>query len=324
MKQHSFYSHFADHILHFIEYKNNLGYPYEDSIRVLWNFDTFCCENYPEKSELDQEIGMKWLEKKDTEAASAHRNRIMVIREFARYLWSIGETAYLIPISLTKKSARYVPHIFTQHELAEFFRAADHFEPHEKSPARHLVVPVFYRLLYCCGLRPSEGRLLLTKNVDLEHGVLKIVESKGHKDRLVPMADDLTRLMRNYHEKVSAIFPDSPYFFPRYDGNGPYTKLWTEEMFWKCFEMAGVTEFEGAKPRVYDFRHTFATNCLYRWIREGKDADTMLPYLSAYMGHAMPNDTAYYIHLVPNVFDQIEKIDISSYEALLPEVPYED
>ena len=25
MKQHSFYSHFADHILRFIEYKNNLG-----------------------------------------------------------------------------------------------------------------------------------------------------------------------------------------------------------------------------------------------------------------------------------------------------------
>ena len=32
MKLHSFYSHFADHILRFIEYKNNLGYPYEDSI----------------------------------------------------------------------------------------------------------------------------------------------------------------------------------------------------------------------------------------------------------------------------------------------------
>ena len=39
MKLHSFYSHFADHILRFIEYKNNLGYPYEDSIRILWNFD---------------------------------------------------------------------------------------------------------------------------------------------------------------------------------------------------------------------------------------------------------------------------------------------
>ena len=33
---------------------------------------------------------------------------------------------------------------------------------------------------------------------------------------------------------------------------------------------------------------------------------------------------AYYIHLVPNVFDQIEKLNISSYEALLPEVPCED
>ena len=44
----------------------------------------------------------------------------------------------------------------------------------------------------------------------------------------------------------------------------------------------------------------------------GEEGYGMLPYLSAYMGHVMPNDTAYYIHLVPNVFDQIEKIDISS------------
>ena len=26
--------------------------------------------------------------------------------------------------------------------------------------------------------------------------------------------------------------------------------------------MAGITAFEGPKPRVYDFRHTFATECI--------------------------------------------------------------
>ena len=29
--------------------------------------------------------------------------------------------------------------------------------------------------------------------------------------------------------------------------------------------IAGITAFEGPKPRVYDFRHTFATECICRW-----------------------------------------------------------
>ena len=324
MKQYCFCSHFADRILCFINFKNSLGYPYEESTRILWNFDRFCCKEFPEKTELDREIGMMWLEKKDTENSSAHRNRVMVIREFSRFLWSIGEKSYLIPISLTQKSPRYVPHIFTQGEISAFFYAADRFTPHEKSPARHLIVPVFFRLLYCCGLRPSEARLLLTENIDFEQGILKIVESKGHKDRLVPVSEDINRLLLKYHKKIKDIFPDTPYFFPRYDGNGAYTKHWAEEMFHRCFDMAGIPKSEGIKPRVYDFRHTFATNCIQRWVREGKDTDNLLPFLSAYMGHVQLNDTAYYIHLIPDVFRKTEKIDMSSYEALLPEVPYED
>ena len=82
------------------------------------------------------------------------------------------------------------------------------------------------------------------------------------------------------------------------DGEGPYTKRWTEEMFWRCFSMAGITAFEGPKPRVYDFRHTFATECICRWMREGRDIDAMLPFLSAYMGHARYEDTLYYVHIL--------------------------
>lgn len=58
--------------------------------------------------------------------------------------------------------------------------------------------------------------------------------------------------------------------------------------------MAGITAFEGPKPRVYDFRHTFATECICRWMREGRDIDAMLPFLSAYMGHARYEDTLFH------------------------------
>ena len=44
-----------------------------------------------------------------------------------------------------------------------------------------LVMPVIFRLIYTCGLRPQEGRLIKRKDINLEEGVLFIPESKRHK-----------------------------------------------------------------------------------------------------------------------------------------------
>ena len=324
MMRYSLKSNFGEQIQTFVEYKNSLGFPYDDSSRILWKFDNFCIEKFPKKNVLDRELALAWLEKRDTESAAGHRNRIMVIREFAKYLQAVGIEAYMIPISMTSKGPRYIPHIFSETEIKAFFYSADHFSPHEKAPARHLVIPVFFRLLYCCGLRPAEARLLKRENVDLVRGVVYIVESKGHKDRIVPVADDLLLVMKNYSAIISEIYPDNDYFFPRYDGNGPYTKHWTEEMFWRCFSMAGITDFEGPKPRVYDFRHTFATECICRWMREGRDIDASLPFLSAYMGHARFEDTLYYVHMIPDFYGRVGTIDRTAWEKLLPEVHDED
>ena len=67
--------------------------------------------------------------------------------------------------------------------------------------------------------------------------------------------------------------------------------------------------------RFHDLRHTFATHRLYHWMRDGKDLNAMLPYLSAYMGHAY----YYYIHLVPGLLEEMSGFAFSSSEALLPE-----
>lgn len=314
MTRPSLKSRFGEQIRAFVGYKNSLGFPYDESIRILGRFDDFCVERFPEKDCLDRELALAWLEKRDTENTAGHRNRIMVIREFAKYLRAVGTEAYMIPISMTSKGPRYVPHIFNEAEIKAFFHGADSFRPHEKAPARHLVIPVFYRLLYCCGLRPAEARLLKKENVDLVRGAVYVVESKGHKDRVVAVADDLLQIMRSYSTLISEIYPDSDYFFPRYDGEGPYTKRWTEEMFWRCFSMAGITAFEGPKPRVYDFRHTFATECICRWMREGRDIDAMLPFLSAYMGHARYEDTLYYVHMVPDFYERVGTVDRTAWE----------
>ena len=111
MTRPSLKSRFGEQIRAFVGYKNSLGFPYDESIRILGRFDDFCVERFPEKDCLDRELALAWLEKRDTENTAGHRNRIMVIREFAKYLRAVGTEAYMIPISMTSKGPRYVPHM---------------------------------------------------------------------------------------------------------------------------------------------------------------------------------------------------------------------
>ena len=125
MTRPSLKSRFGEQIRAFVGYKNSLGFPYNESIRILGRFDDFCVERFPEKDCLDCELALAWLEKRDTENTAGHRNRIMVIREFAKYLRAVGTEAYMIPISMTSKGPRYVPHIFNEAEIKVFFHGAD-------------------------------------------------------------------------------------------------------------------------------------------------------------------------------------------------------
>ena len=175
------------------------------------------------------------------------------------------------------------------------------------------------KLMYCCGLRPVEARRLRVGDVDLDKGRLDIIESKQHRSRIVMMADDVVEMLSDCNVVISAVMPEREPFFPNSEG-GFYGKRGLEKTFRQTLVKAGVTGTGRRSPRLYDFRHTFATHRLYHWMREGRDLRTMLPYLSTYMGHAQLSDTYYYIHLVPGLMEEMSGVAFSSAEALLPEV----
>lgn len=81
------------------------------------------------------------------------------------------------------------------------------------------------------------------------------------------------------------------------------------KFLWK----AGISHGgRGKGPRVHDFRHTMAVHCLRRWVMEGKNLQSYLPVLQAYLGHVSLSDTAYYLHLTadlfPNITEQVENV----------------
>ena len=317
-----FESRFALRIVDFIMQKRALGFLYADGEKFLYRFDQYCAERFPDEDRLTKDICLSWAVMRDTEASSSFRNRIGPIREFAKYLNAIGEQAYIITHNYGKKRVRLTPYIYSEDEIASIWDELDCIEPSESCLVRHLVIPAYMRLLYCCGLRPCEAFKLMASEVDLNSGKIYIRESKGHKDRMVMLADDVREYYRDYNERMAQIVYGRDFFFSTVD-NMPYSLDAIRRYFNYVKEKLRIQKMGSASPRLYDFRHTFATHRLYHWLREGKDLSVMLPYLSAYMGHAKLSATYYYIHLVPGQLEAMSGLDFSRYNELLPEVEHQ-
>lgn len=80
---------------------------------------------------------------------------------------SMGMNCYIISKNYYPTEEQYVPHIYTEEELRAFFHETDKCHYVSECPYRHLIMPVFYRMIYSCGLRSSEARLLKVEDVDL-------------------------------------------------------------------------------------------------------------------------------------------------------------
>ena len=311
----------APYISGLVATKRAAGYVYETAEFYLHSFDCYCSVHARQQS-LSKELVRGWAKAKDGEDSGTHRTRISPVRELGKYMQSLGVSdAFVLPTALTGKANRYVPHFFTKQEVRAFFKACDNLKPHGAIHARHLVLPVFFRLLYCCGLRTCEARTLRVEDVDLQSGCLDITGSKGWRSRRVPISEELLKLFRTYDARVSEIYPGRVYFFPR-TRSECYECSGVGLVFRRIWKAAGLGQGCGNRPRAYDFRHHFALSNLNRWIAGGVDVNSMLPYLSRYMGHASTESTDYYLHLVPEFFHTFTE-KVSATENVLPEVDYD-
>lgn len=59
-----------------------------------------------------------------------------------------------------------------------------------------------FRILFNCGLRTSELLKLRMRDVDLEENVFIILDTKFHKNRLVPFSTTVAEALKEYLEKI--------------------------------------------------------------------------------------------------------------------------
>jgi integrase len=320
-----FQSGLAPHIKGFLEEKYLLGFKYTRNAYEMQSLDRFCrdrtcCDN------LSKDIALAWVRRTPNQKAVSVNHKISAINEFAKYMNRQGLSAYVIPHNIAPKNAHdYTPYIFTHDDIAKILKGAGEIEPHAVSKARHLIMPVIFRLLYCCGLRVSEAVNLRHEDVDWKTGIIHLKHTKEFCDRLVPLNEQLYDLLIQYCDSLQKLGIKSDYLFPSYDG-GHYHIFTIRDNFRELMWKAGIPYGgRGKGPRLHDLRHTFAVHSFERFLSEKKDPLEFLPILSVYMGHKNLSNTGRYIHLTPESFSQITAAFSEKFGHLFPkwEADYE-
>lgn len=315
-----FKSGLAPAIRAMIDYKVSLGYEESTYLTRSHSLDRYCMEHFPAETALTREIVTGWLERKPEESIGYFHSRAGYARGLGKYLASIGIPAFILPEKFTSGRSCFLPYIFTDSELTSLFHVIDIQKGKEGSLQPFLLSTVF-RLIYTCGLRPNEGRMLKRESVNLATGEILITETKRRKERIVVMSDDMMELAASYSRLRDAAYPDSPYFFPDRNGN-PYSAQWMQNKFRAFFAAANPGTDLDMIPavRIYDLRHRFASAALNRWLDCGENLFNRLPYLREYMGHKELSATVYYIHLLPENLVKSAGIDWNSLRQMMPEV----
>jgi integrase/recombinase XerD len=153
------------------------------------------------------------------------------------------------------------------------------------------------------GMRVGEAIALDNADVDLDGGGLAIRQAKFGKHRDLPLHPSTVAVLRDYTEARDRLctWPRGASFFVTAHGtrlNYPGVRL----TFADLLTRAGIrAPAETAAPTIHGLRHSFAVATLRDWYRAGVDVSVKLPTLSAYLGHAHPASTYWYLSAAPDL-----------------------
>jgi integrase len=325
MKQHDtfdFPDTYRDIAMEYVNYKHSLGFKYsyceQSKVNTMLAF-IYSNSKSDQLLALSPELVNAYASRRGNESVRSLHIRQSHIRQFALFLNLRGIFAYVYPKELVKTNEDFVPYIFTKDEINRIIQEADTIGPNKnKFVNTPHIYPAVIRVLYGCGLRISEALDLKYEHVDLDNGILIIMNGKNNVSRLVPMSESLRRYLTIYDSKVERI--GNPYFFPALH-NERYSPTTILHKFRKLEKKIGISQLcNGKYPRIHDLRHTFSVHALEQMIQKGMDPYCSLPILSNYLGHKGIESTEKYLRLTKQYFIDILQYSRNDAEKIFPEV----
>jgi len=171
-----------------------------------------------------------------------------------------------------------LPEVLNTEEMKRLFSAVEN--------RKHRTILM---LGYSAGLRLGEIVRLKINDIDRERMQIRVVQSKGKKDRYTKLSDKFLPMLDVYIEE----YRPKEYLFEGASGD-EYSTRSIQNMIRDVVAKAGIKKH----VTMHTLRHTFATHCL----ENGVD----LRYIQSMMGHESSKTTEIYTHVTTKGFDQIK------------------
>ncbi|WP_395048163.1 tyrosine-type recombinase/integrase [Flavobacterium sp.] len=209
--------------------------------------------------------------------SASYQNQI--VNAIKLYFRTIKEVKIDVDKIHRPKSSKLLPNVLSKEEIKLILGA--------HSNIKHKTM---LSLIYSCGLRRSELLHLKPADIDSKRGIVIIRQSKGRKDRIVPLSPKILGMLRDYY---SGCKPKVWLFEGQIPG-----ELYSEKSLQSVLKQA-LEKVKITKPvSLHWLRHSYATHLL--------ESGTDLRYIQELLGHNSSKTTEIYTHVSTKSLQQIK------------------
>lgn len=290
---------FPDLISDYMRYREARGLqPSPKTAHLLHQFTTFLPTDRDDELLFTAAEALEWANAPIDAAPAWLAMRLSVIRQFALYLAGMNMPVTIPPThQLPAGSSRAIPFIYTDEEISALITAARRLS----TPLRAATMVTLTGLIAVTGMRIGEATNLDIGDIDSDQGTVLIRHAKFDRERVVCLTPSTITAISTYlalpiRQRVGTR-TTSPLFVSA-RGIRPGMRTIYDAWHRMC-ATAGITARAGARPRIHDLRHTFATNTMIDAYRLGNDPAATLSALAIWLGHTSPAYTYWYLEAVP-------------------------
>lgn len=278
----------------YIEFKRSLGFELKIIAKRLRIFASYT-RTLDYDGYITKDLVLKWI-CKGTDSQKTRGRRMEMFLPFLKFAHLKDENNEIIYSQIFSNARqRPNPHIYNESEVLDLIRKCENLYSPDQLRIKSMQLAL--GLLWATGMRPNEVVSLKYKDIDFENGLIKIRDTKLHKDRIIPIHETVLVKIKEY---IS--FINSHEIYPEEDDNLLYTtyhKIFTFGKMYTAFKLIrgdiNTSDSDYDHARLYDFRHSFASRTIYQWLKSDEDVNEKLYILSCYLGHAKISDTYWYL-----------------------------
>ena len=254
-------------------YSENTISTYSDALAIFLRF--YAHKNISEISNLDVETFNNEYILKNKYSASFQNQVVNTLKLFFKV---IGEKMIVPDLILRPRREHRLPNVLSKVEVKAILNAPTNI--------KHRMM---LSLIYACGLRRSELLNLTLKDIHSDRNLIFIRQSKGKKDRVVPIGNSLIEQLRAYYIQ----YKPKTWLFEGQNNGEKYSARSLELVLKKSVIIAKTN-----KPvTLHWLRHSYATHLL--------ECGTDLRFIQELLGHNSSRTTEIYTHVSTKTIQQI-------------------